>query len=437
MRNQNVMIMGSQKKVKVKVFDSHLISQLTQLNADSEDVIKTIPISKKGKAHKEKIKKERSSETKGVKLMLFIFSIIGIIGICASIVLSTIDMVYFLISTVLTIISIAIVLILYLRHSYVKDIKEYPTVKDLFENMNPEDKRLLALILAGFGISGILLIVSYWLNTLNMELSLAIIGINILMIGVILVDRITLYRKQPSRFPKFNPNFFIIQCIIYGVLIIFLIPLICGLNILSYFGIELTSYDSINIQFNLCMVLVAISGIVGIFEIRTELHAETDLNRTGLIRYLIMILLPVISLILYPISTSQIQDAIVFSGQLGDFDYFNGIYIAIVSDRYTLFSMVFIVISALVIIVGKARGQSGSATMVIGSLGMAGIPMIITIMAFIGQVPAPPQYYELFGEGFAELIFAISYTSVISLALALVGVFYEIVPSAVSGNLDD
>jgi hypothetical protein len=200
-------------------------------------------------------------------------------------------------------------------------------------------------------------------------------------------------------------------------------------------GLIMPYINSINLQFNICMILIAISGITGILQVRRKAE-DLQYDKNLLIRYFIMIILPLLTMMMYPISGSIIANS-VKGASLGDFNYFNSIYLAIVGSRYTQASLAIILISSLSILIGKARGQSGSGTMVIGALGLAGVPMIITLMAFIGQIPAPFQFYDLFGEGFAELIFAISYTSVISLALALVGEFYEVVPSAVTGSLDN
>ncbi len=432
-------IMGSQKQVKVKVFDSKVFSKMTDGSSNFESEESTIVL-KDGTRHKAKILPTiQSDEKKGNKVPYqLIFAVLGVIGVFISIYLSTLaNKLYFTLGVIITIASLFMAFVYYFKSSYTEKNAKNPDISlNPFKGMNADDKRMIGLIVIGLSLASILSIISLALNNASIEMVFSIVGIIELLIIVIVYDRIQMYNKNPTNYPNFNKTYIISHSIILGILVFIAIPIINGVDLIELLTIQLANYNSINLQYNICMMLVSISGIIGILQIRRKLLEESDYDRTIFVRYLIMIIAPIIGLVLFPISANAITESQIYYGALGDFDYFNGIYVALVSSRYSLFSMVMIIMSSLMIIIGKARGQQGSAYMVIGALGMAGVPMIITIMAFIGQVPAPPEFYTLFGEGFAELIFAISYTSVIGLALALVGVFYEIVPSAVMGDLD-
>lgn len=214
--------------------------------------------------------------------------------------------------------------------------------------------------------------------------------------------------------------YYVSQVIIFMVALIFIIHMLLGNNITPTM-FEGDDTASMQWQFNFVMILVSASGVIGIME------TIEDPNKSRTIRIL-MALLPIGSILLLNPSNANVVGGLI-SGQISSYNWFEGVYLSILRSPYAQFSLVLIVISALVIIIGKARGVRGTAQVTIGALGIAGVPMLITIFAFVGQVPAPDIFIELFGDGFANLIFAISYASIISLALALVGIFYEVVPS--------
>jgi hypothetical protein len=260
-------------------------------------------------------------------------------------------------------------------------------------------------------------------------------------------DRVRSSRTEEfqKRFPNFNSANFIAQVVIFTLLIPVVIHLLMGTN----FGLEFED-ERLNITnslFSIAMILIAISGSLGIFELRRvelddkgrTISVDYDFDKTSMFRLVGMILASIIGLIIFPTFKSTIVGNFVGSigGQITGGEWFNRIYFEILTSPYTQFTLVMILISSLSILIGKARGIQGSAQMVIGALGVAGVPMMIVIFIFAGAVPAPEAFSELFAVGFAELVFAISFTALIGLILSLVGVFYELVPSAVTGALDD
>jgi hypothetical protein len=243
---------------------------------------------------------------------------------------------------------------------------------------------------------------------------------------------------------SFNPRFYVLQCALFMVAIVFVIHLILGNDIIDPLGLPYV--NSINSQLAIVAILVSFSGIASLWQVRMENRTklsllpeyidknDLDWDKTGLIRYAFQLIMPTLMMIFLPISKSANIEAGIIQGAVSGYNYFQGIYLVIINDPTTQAVMGIVIISALTILVGKARGRSGTGTMVIGALGIAGVPMIVTIMAFMGQVPAPEDFYTLFGSGFGNLIYSISFTSIIALALSLIGVFYEIVPAAVTGS---
>jgi hypothetical protein len=286
-----------------------------------------------------------------------------------------------------------------------------------------------------------------WFITLIMDVRIIIYMIEVLTEQKAAAKEMgpTLYEKRRREVGDvFNPRNFIAQSIIVIILFTIVLHLLMGNDmygqIVAIGGTKLDPMKTWTAMFNTCMILVAISGVIAMTQLQRAPYFSTDYDKTGIIGYLVMIVVPILILIILPMKAeSAMVGASMISGVVGrgGTDYFGTVYVAILDNGATQFSLVIILISSLSILIGKARGQAGTGNMVIGALGVAGVPMIVALMAFIGKVPPPPVFLELFDEGFAQLIFAISYTSVISLALALVGVFYEFVPSAASGNLDD
>lgn len=424
--------MGNKQIVKARIMDSNTISEFTS-------AAKPLRIKKKdGKpktAKTEVIETEKESQPH--QKIQIILSVLGVLGIIGSLILSTIDALWFYITLVATTLILVVDLTLYFKNNTSNLTEnEKSSMKLALKAMNPVDKRLISLIFIGILASSITLIVAEMCYEITIEVTMCVVAILELTIGTTIYDRLTDAKKNPTKYTNFHPKYHLAQGIIVMFLFFFAIPTLCGIDLFSYLNLELGSYSSLNITYNLIMTLVAMSGIMGILQMKNTFTEVGDYDKTSLIRFLAMILLPITALMIFPISSQTIEQGVIL-GAIGGFDYFNGILLSITQSPYTLFSMVVIVLGSLTIIVGKAQGKSGSGLMSVGALGMAGVPMIITVMAFIGQVPAPPEFYSLFGEGFAELIYAISYTTVISLALALVGVFYEVVPSIASGSIDD
>ena len=433
------------KLVKVKVFGS---SDLKRASDKAKNLKSDVLLAMNNDGKTEEAKPMQKGLFEKYRILAMVFGLVALISAGISVYfMITSQYFYVILSIIIALWSFFFGIYFYTNERRIELRKRKPTTEkeakaqkkieySMLKNIDPDDQRMMLILGIGFGLIALLMILNYTLILDNVLITYSGIAIGELMVFAMITDRLMQVKKKPEKYKTtFVKSFYIGQCILFGFLILFAFPLLNGQNLFD--AMHLPYINAINLEFNLCMVIIAMSGIIGILQMRRTIQDDGDYDKTALIRYLIMLLLPILTMMLYPIGGSIIAEGAIQGGQLADFNYFNGIYIAIVASRYTQFSMVIIVLSALSIIIGKARGQSGTATMVIGALGMAGVPMIITIMAFIGQVPAPQAFYDLFGEGFAELIFAISYTSVISLALALVGVFYEIVPSAVSGNLDD
>lgn len=474
-----------QKNVKVKVFKEENLKTLSKKASDLGD--NQVAYFIEGDAKVGEIKETSSYFAENRTIL--ILTVLGLIGLFLALFFNTRtepnSKIYMLIGVIIAIWGFFLASALVIKDHQSKTKENLPPSTrrgkefSLMEGMETDDKMMVGLVSIGLILVFILGILNYVLGTkieggyvgyfADRTITFAIVGICEFVVVAMVLYRLDHLKRNPSKYhyltleefeeleelkkteeiteresildnKKFVKSFFISQHILLMALIFFGIPTIMGINIFD--NLNLPYLDSMQIQYSLALLSITASGIIGIFQMRKSQNAnDGDLDKTAMIRYLIMIMLPLIASMTYPTSNlimeaKVLEGGIFASAQLGDFNYFNGVYVAIVSSRYTQFSMVIIVISALSIIIGKARGQSGTATMVIGALGMAGVPMIITVMAFIGQVPAPIEFTSLFGEGFANLIFAISYTSVISLALALVGLFYEIVPSATSGNLD-
>lgn len=409
---------------------------------------------------KDQSEEEKSAPTFKYNWLIILFIVLTFGGIMAALYFSTTELVVaYIISILAAIVTFAFAVLFFAlrRRTELKTklvqagkVKEAEKVSPLrWKNISQEDLQsgFLTILAAGLITTMIILAYIYALDTII--IAWACIAIAEARIAIAMIMKLTKVANKRAEYKGFSAAFYVTQYSIFAVLILITVHLFLGNDLFA--PLALPHLNSWNLQFNIAMILVALSGIVGIMQTRLKVkdmsdpegtyrykaegnHLDFDL--TGVIRYIVMLILPFITMSIYPIS-GAIMSASIAPAQVAGYNYFNGIYLSIVLSRYTQFSMVIIVLSSLSIIIGKARGQAGTATMVIGALGMAGVPMIICIMAFIGQVPAPEEFYELFGAGFGNLIFAISYTSVIALALSLVGVFYEMVPSISAGTFDD
>jgi len=247
-------------------------------------------------------------------------------------------------------------------------------------------------------------------------------------------------RKQSGEI--FNKANFITQAIILMIFLPIMIHLLMGSDmfgqIVSLFGGTLDPMRSWTAMFNTCMILISVSGVIAVTQLQRSPDYSEDFDKTSLIGYIMMIALPILILIILP---AQAENAMVAGSLIpgvvgkGGVDYFGTVYVAILDSGPVQVTLVLILISSLSLLIGKARGQQGGGNLVVGALGVAGVPMIVALMCFVGRIPPPPVFLTIFDEGFAQLIFAISYTSIISLALALVGVFWEFIPT--SRGLDD
>lgn len=434
----------AKKKVKQIEYGQEALNRLSQERKDNpnaelllllpEDDDESIDFYSRSsdakKKKKQKISKEDDPEgrerTKRISIVVFL--LVGIISlICSWYFLGNgDDLVFGFVCVLVSIWGFGIAFLLLFNKRMFEEREEEV---DLFGDLTDNEKRsaILTVIAIGLAIGLFILYYVVGLDRLWTAWGIWIILATRLLAHV--VDKLSDSKKYPKEYTEFKRFDFVSQSIILIILLLFVIHILMGNDLLVYLKEQDETINTMNAQFTFAMILIAMSGIIGMQEI------IQDFNRTKFMRYVVMIILPLLTISIYPISEAQLKEGMV-SGAIANYNWFNSVYLAILRSPHTQFTLVLIMISALTIIIGKARGQSGGGLMVIGALGIAGIPMLITIMAFVGQVPAPDVFYDLFGEGFGELIFSISYVSIISLVLALVGVFYEIVPSAVSGTLD-
>lgn len=350
-------------------------------------------------------------------------------------------------------------------------VEKHTSLKSVFGGMQEDDKYMLVIVIVAVSLVGVLFAINIVLynNSLDrMTITISTIAIAILTIIAMIFYRMNDLKENPDKYvyltedekkelkkleqtstfnerrlvlsdKKFGRTYFILQHLIAIGFLIFAIPTFMGVKIIE------GTLGGVDAQFVIPMLLIPISAVLGISQARKQARAmDADLDKTNLVVLIIMVIFALMSLAVVPtaniITNGALTDAVLGSGQLAQEQYFEGVYYALVNSKYTLFSLVIIIIGSLVIIIGKAQGNRGSATMVIGALAMAGVPMIITIMAFAGQITPPDVFLNIFGEpsqggaGFASLVFAISYTSIVALAMSLAGVFYELAPSLSSGS---
>jgi hypothetical protein len=437
------------KSIKnVNVYPSEEIDSLLGQARDSKnDFVVLIPTERKGQLRAVKARIDGNydidQKVKNAKTWQLIMLVLTAIGTGLTIWFSTIEggFVYTFIAFILTLWCLFLAIFFLMRP---RILRQTEAKKGFWGSLTKETQRALLLTIITIALAITLVVIAYKFEISDWILTVSIIAILEARLIVSVFEKLHELKEKPDE--KFSKANFIAQNIIMIALVGFALPMLTGLNFFASFESE--TFVAVNMQFNICMILVALSGIIGIMQLNRVKEVvkgnttvrigveDLDYDHTSLPRYIVMIIVPMLTMLVYPITGSIIENQ-MFSGALGDYDYFNAVYVSIVGSKYTQFSTVLIVLSGFIIIIGKAQGKRGSSTMVIGALGLAGVPMLITIMAFIGQIPAPPQFYELFGEGFAELVYAISYTSVIAIILSLVGIFYEIVPSSSDYVLDD
>ena len=305
-----------------------------------------------------------------------------------------------------------------------------------FKNLSSEAKSAIAIYGVAFISIIVLFAIGFKQTPASQSIVWSIIAIGVITIGLYMSDTI----KNNKTDPKFVKTIFIGQSVIWIINWVLVVNLLLLNDLYSQINPNISLIENWSQMFKSIMILVAISGVIGVAEEKRSYNIDLDWNKTAVYVYLNLIVLATLALVFIPSELeNQIEglvDNVVYGGGTSS-DFFGQVYTEILAQKEVQFTLVIIAINSMMILVGKALGGRGY-TMVVGVLGVVGVPMLIMIMAFAGYVDAPPTFYEIFNaSSWANLVYAITYTSVVGLILSLVGVFWALVPEVQSGGFDD